>query len=370
MTLDEAFAFGREVKSRHGSSSALGRYQIVGNTMRSAQAALGLPGTATFDAATQDRMARWIARNQGLGAWEGLKSNPGAMARAQSAMSRGGAKDVPGGGAVPPSTDGGDVLGRMRALRSSGSVINEQCVALAKAAVGVSGSVTEWRKGVGAEAGTLTPGTPVATFLNRDGSQSSRYAGSGTGTMGAGTDHAAVFQNYIRDKAGNITGMRVAEQYKGSGGVKSKDYSFGSGFGEKNASNYNAILGKTGDFLGGSANPMNRTSNAVAEESRKLRDVGDGIKSTGWRKAGEAGGLGSGPNAPAAPLGESAPIRNVNTLQSSGVSPAGGGGSSGSGAVIQINGHNGDPEALANAVQRRINEAMNRRSHDVDHVYS
>jgi len=31
MTLAEAFAFGRQVQAKHGRSSALGRYQIVGN---------------------------------------------------------------------------------------------------------------------------------------------------------------------------------------------------------------------------------------------------------------------------------------------------------------------------------------------------
>lgn len=100
MTLDEAFRFGRQIKARHGTSSALGRYQIVGNTMRAAQQALGIPGNATFDQAMQDRMARWIARSQGLGAWEGLKGNPRAMAAARAALAQGGAKDNPGGGAV------------------------------------------------------------------------------------------------------------------------------------------------------------------------------------------------------------------------------------------------------------------------------
>lgn len=98
MSLDEAFAFGRQIRARHGSSSALGRYQIVGSTMRAAQRAMNIPGNATFDQAMQDRMARWIARNQGLGAWEGLKGNPAAMARARAALAQGGAQDAPTGG--------------------------------------------------------------------------------------------------------------------------------------------------------------------------------------------------------------------------------------------------------------------------------
>lgn len=95
MTLDEAFAFGRQVKARHGSSSALGRYQIVGNTMRAAQRALRMSGDEPFNSENQDRMMRWIARNQGLGAWEGLKGNPRAMAAARAAMQAGGAQDAP-----------------------------------------------------------------------------------------------------------------------------------------------------------------------------------------------------------------------------------------------------------------------------------
>ncbi|GJD59715.1 hypothetical protein [Methylobacterium dankookense] len=95
MTLDEAYAFGRTVRARHGSSSALGRYQIVGSTMKLAQRALGLSGDTLFNDETQDRMMRWIARNQGLGAWEGLKGNPGAMLRAREAMAAGGALDAP-----------------------------------------------------------------------------------------------------------------------------------------------------------------------------------------------------------------------------------------------------------------------------------
>lgn len=95
MTLAEAREFGRRVRAAHGSSSALGRYQIVNTTRDAAQKALGIPDTALYDAETQDRMMRWIARNQGLGAWEGLKGNPRAMEEARRALAEGGAKDGP-----------------------------------------------------------------------------------------------------------------------------------------------------------------------------------------------------------------------------------------------------------------------------------
>ncbi|WP_187273038.1 phage tail tip lysozyme [Methylobacterium sp. WL69] len=282
-------------------------------------------------------------------------------------MAGGGGSGGGGGAAVPGKSS--DVAGRINALRASGAITNEQCVALAKAYVGVSGSVTSWRKGDAAQAGTLKPGTPIATFLNRNGSQSDRYAGGGTGTMGAGTDHAAVFTGYIRDKNGNITGMNVAEQYKGSGGVKSKQYNFGSGFGEKNASNYNAIKGPDGSYLGGKNNPMNGSGEALAQQET-LRSSGwkkagdsslgssDELKSSGWQK-----GLGAN-----APLGGGVPLKGSNIQSaSSGMGRGGGGGSAGGSPIsITMNHQGSDPQAIANAVQRRLQDSMNRRSHDLD----
>ncbi|MGJ0504648.1 MAG: phage tail tape measure protein [Methylocystis sp.] len=65
MTLAEAFAFGRKVKAKHGRSSVLGRYQIVGNTMKIAMARLGLKWSDKFSSANQDAIARVIYRMQG-----------------------------------------------------------------------------------------------------------------------------------------------------------------------------------------------------------------------------------------------------------------------------------------------------------------
>lgn len=95
MTLAEAREFGRSVRARHGSSSAIGRYQIVNTTRDAAQKALGLSDDTLYNEETQERMMRWIARKQGLGAWEGLKINAGAMAKARAAMAAGGALDTP-----------------------------------------------------------------------------------------------------------------------------------------------------------------------------------------------------------------------------------------------------------------------------------
>lgn len=91
MTLNEVDAFSRQMRSHPANrfnSSAVGRYQILGNsTMRDAARALGMdPATTKFDAATQDRMAEWIAQKQGLGAWEGFKRNPAELATARAAI--------------------------------------------------------------------------------------------------------------------------------------------------------------------------------------------------------------------------------------------------------------------------------------------
>ena len=169
-------------------------------------------------------------------------------------------------------------------------------MSLAKAAVGATGSVREWHRGVGALAGTLKPGTPVATFLDAFGRNVDRYANGGTGTPGAHLDHAGIFQNYIRDKAGNIVGMNIAEQYAGSHGVHRHAY-YNRGWGERNAGNYSAILGSDGRPLGGSRNPLGRSEplpslsdrprgrdtreqTAAAELHVHLHDPGRNVRST------------------------------------------------------------------------------------------
>lgn len=90
-TLREIEELGRHMRRQPGNpnSSAMGRYQILGtSTMGAAAKALGMDmDTTKFDAATQDSMAHWIARKQGLGAWEGFKGHPVERATAARALS-------------------------------------------------------------------------------------------------------------------------------------------------------------------------------------------------------------------------------------------------------------------------------------------
>jgi len=155
------------------------------------------------------------------------------------------------------------VFGRLRDMRDQGLITNEQCVSLATAAVGIrlgsgknGSNVHQWTRGEAAEAGDLVAGTPIATFLDRGGNTTDRYAGGGSGTPGAHLDHAAVFQRYLSE-GGKRVGMEVSEQYVGSGGAHEHAYYFNDGWGEGNASNYHVIDTPSG-HLGGANNPLTK----------------------------------------------------------------------------------------------------------------
>lgn len=359
MTLAEAFRFGRTIKARHGSSSAIGRYQIVGNTMKEAAKGLGLDwNTARFDEATQDRMAQWIARRQGLGAWEGFKHHPRQRAIAAEAMRSGAASqridpsNMPAGsgGTANGAPVAGDMSGdQVHRMARSARVMSQQCISLARAVVGSTSSVTTWRRGEAAAAGTLRPGTPIATFMDRNRRLSERYAGGGLGSAGTKRDHAAVFESYIRDAAGKIVGMNVSEQWKGSRGVRRERYMFGDGgHTTHNGSSYYAIRDPSGRYLGGANNPMNRARGGAP----------------GATPGAAASGV---PRQTPADAARGAPTPTpANNNASAGQMVRNNGGNSG-GVTINVNGYNKNPQELAEDVQRRISQARNWRTHDVEH---
>jgi hypothetical protein len=96
MSLSEAYQFGRQVLHRHGSSSAIGAFQIVGRTMMDAVKALGLSMTEKFSPENQRRMADWIFKTQGSRAWEGFISHPNLRRIAESMAHHASAMDVSG----------------------------------------------------------------------------------------------------------------------------------------------------------------------------------------------------------------------------------------------------------------------------------
>src|SRR4029077_18858289 len=115
MTLNELHHWGRTVLGPNFAratgrkpSSASGAFQIVGTTMMDAARALGLdPATTKFTPEIQRRMASWIARRQGLGAWEGFKRHPQHRAAAAAALAAGRDRDSQYGEPPPGGTAGG-----------------------------------------------------------------------------------------------------------------------------------------------------------------------------------------------------------------------------------------------------------------------
>ena len=83
MSLAEAYRFGRTVRARHGSSSALGAFQIVGQTMKTFMGEAGLGWDDKFSPENQRKLADVIRRRQGFGAWEGFKVHRGELGNAR-----------------------------------------------------------------------------------------------------------------------------------------------------------------------------------------------------------------------------------------------------------------------------------------------
>lgn len=134
---------------------------------------------------------------------------------------------------------------------------SEECVVIAKVAVDALRTVGNWRRGHAAVDVILPPGTPLASFLDREGRPHPVYDGGvGLGKTGNQTTHAAVLAGYLVDAYGGILGIKVFEVYPGSNGVKRRIYPLDdSRFGTGNARNYNAILDHDLTPLGGTANP-------------------------------------------------------------------------------------------------------------------
>ena len=135
---------------------------------------------------------------------------------------------------------------------------SEECVVIAKVAVDALRTVANWRRGPGVLDHALPTGTPLATFLDREGRPSPLYdAGIGLGKTGNRTTHAAVLAGYDLARGGTIRAIKVYEVYPGSGGVRRKLYPVDdSAFGTGNARNYHAILDHDLTPLGGAANPF------------------------------------------------------------------------------------------------------------------
>jgi hypothetical protein len=94
MTLAESLQWGDWIRHHTGigratNSSAKGAFQIVNTTQRLAMKALGMHMNDLFSEANQQRMASWIARHQGLGAWASMPTHPRQYQQALRALRAG-----------------------------------------------------------------------------------------------------------------------------------------------------------------------------------------------------------------------------------------------------------------------------------------
>lgn len=432
MTLDQIDALqGQMLKNPNNkwNSSALGRYQIVRKTLRGLRAKLGLKGDQKFDENLQDRLGAELIKQRGASGglgdeWASLRGDKLQTAIGLAGAIPQGASTTPTGRPEGPS-GGGNVAERIADLRKSGAISGTECVDLVKSWTGTKDMTTrQWRKGDGAADGTLKPGDAIATFLGPDGKPSSQYAGGTGGRAGAGRDHAAVFDSYIKNEAGKIIGMNVIEQYNKTKGqqVRGK-YMFGEGFGEKNGSNYSKVLGPDGQPLarpgspGASALADARTGadkgftssgwkkaawerkdggpwvqeftglEASADKAKQLTEGAEatkrrimqklssgvpaadgGFTSDGWKKAVTPSEAASA--APAKPTaselaGSAKPMNGTPFGSSGGQTDIGGSGTT-IHAPVTINAGAQSPSDIANSLQRHVAEARNFRSHDME----
>ncbi|WP_027174423.1 phage tail tape measure protein [Methylobacterium sp. 10] len=114
-TLDEVLALGDHMRRQPGNpnSSALGRYQIVGQTMRGLMRKFSLSGKEKFDEAMQDRMGAELVRQRGASA-SGL-GNEWASLRGQKLAT---AVDLAGKVGQTPTES---VVANLNGLRVKGS---------------------------------------------------------------------------------------------------------------------------------------------------------------------------------------------------------------------------------------------------------
>ncbi|RVU12502.1 phage tail tape measure protein [Methylobacterium oryzihabitans] len=363
MSLDEAFAFGRQIRARHGSSSALGRYQIVGTTMRAAQRALGIPGDAIFDGPMQDRMARWIARNQGLGAWEGLKHNPAAMARARAALAAGGAQDIspatPSGAATGIPGLGGK--GQYDGLKVKGTQ--------ATAAGGAHLGVTDLAR----QAQANLPGgvKHFAAFNDRyhAGTRSKHALGLAFDTSLIDPSQSAAAAEAMRAKlraAGlDDKSFKVIDEYKNPS-ARSTGGHIHTQFNSKEAA----------EKYHGYIEAMNKAQATIAEVTARSQEAVKGFSSTGWRPTPPpaAGKLGI-PSAAA--LAGKAQTPTADDLARTMPNRPPGLDQGGSGfrprenqlpaqTNIVINASHMPPAEMGGHIQRHISEARTYRAHDME----
>ena len=165
---------------------------------------------------------------------------------------------------IPKSTE--EKLLYQRLLAGKDRMKNMQCVSLAKLSVEDFRSVYCWRRGIPVLSERLPPGTPIATFLNREGEESELYDGGvGVGAPGNMTTHAAVLIDYIKGTDNEVNGILVFDQHALLSHFRRMIYPIDpSTFGTASATNYYTIDDSDGFPLGGTHNPIWNLTNRAA----------------------------------------------------------------------------------------------------------
>lgn len=324
MTLNEVREFGLQMRRAQlangtawkDTSSASGAFQIVGSTMMDAARALGMdPGSTKFTPEIQRQMASWIARTQGLGAWQGFRGHPGELAKARTALA-GGGSDVAalGAGLIPVKASNGSTA--MMDPRNgfgqafAGGANHAGTLAAAKAIFGadIAGGVARFT------------GFNDAFHAGRNSKHAFGLAGDFTLKDPTRSAEAAEQLRNMFRAAGLADSMfRVIDEYRNP----------------------------SGHATAGHLHYQFNSSEAAAQfaASQRARELA----------AQTPQGLAS-----------SIPFTPPPARPGGMFDPNGGAGVSGFHAPITINGANQSPEEIATAVQRRIQEAMNWRTHDVE----
>ncbi|MEO0893996.1 MAG: hypothetical protein AAFY35_15450 [Pseudomonadota bacterium] len=178
---------------------------------------------------------------------------------------------------LPQSQAERQLAARLRA--NKGRMANLQCVALAKLAVEDFRSVQCWRRGEPVLSKRFPLGTPIATFLDRDGGDSLLYDGGvGVGAPGNMTTHAAVLIDYIEGADGAVDGILVLDQHALLDGFRRMIYPVdASAYGTATATNYFTIHDETGTPLGAT-----QDVNSASASFPKGQTSTDAIKKVTW----------------------------------------------------------------------------------------
>lgn len=198
----------------------------------------------------------------------GAASAPGAIGAAA------GAQPLSGDGTVLTANQ---VATNVQNAQANGLIKGPECVDLTRGVAGITQPVSQWYKDPNTNATNAPVGTPLATFMNRDGTASNRYDGTnGTdgknGISGNDTTHTLI-------SAGN---MKAWEQSDGHAPHLVQLYNDDSHGKIYNANKLFAINDSKGQPLGANnplaqANPATASPQAMATQHTQLQSAAAGV---------------------------------------------------------------------------------------------